>query len=107
MWLYTLCNINVFILHINYIIYVHYLYILVSHLVVWQPTHGTRRHERPPDSYINNLERDIGLREINLQADIMNRDVWKSIKWMSGTVMESIKRIPKYASKQYKVYILN
>ena len=58
-------------------------------------THGTRRHERPPDSYINNLERDTGLREINLQADIMNRDVWKSIKWMSGTVMESIKRIPK------------
>ena len=95
MWLYTLCNINVFILHINYIIYVYYLYILVSHLVVWQSTHGTRRHERPPDSYINNLERDTGLREINLQADIMNRDVWKSIKWMSGTVMESIKRIPK------------
>ena len=91
MWLYTICNINVFILHINYIIYVHYLYILVSHLVVWQPTHGTRRHGRPPHSYINNLEGDTGrIREINLQADIMNRDVWKSI-----TVMESIKRIPK------------
>ena len=89
MWLYTLCNINVFILHIKYILYVHYLYILVSHLVVWQPTHGTRRHERPPDSY-NNLERDTGLREINLQADMMNCDVWKSI-----TVRKSIKRIPK------------
>ena len=50
MWLYTICNINVFILHINYIIYVHYLYILVSHVVVWQPTHGTRRQGRPPDS---------------------------------------------------------
>ena len=58
MWLYTICNINVFILHINYILYVHYLYILVSHLVVWQPTHGTRRHGRPYDSYINNLERE-------------------------------------------------
>ena len=57
---------------------------------MWQPTHGTRRHGRPPDSYINNLEGDTGLREINPQADIMNRDIWKSI-----TVMESIKRIPK------------
>ena len=59
----------------------------VSDLVVWQPTHGTRSRRRPPDSYIKTLERDTGLRENDLRAAMMNRDVWKSI-----TVGESIKR---------------
>ena len=63
---------------------------VVSDLVMWQPTHGTRRRGRPPDSYIKTLERDTGLRENDLRAAMMNRDVWKSI-----TVRESIKRIPK------------
>ena len=61
-----------------------------SDLVMWQPTHGTRRRVRPTDSYIKTLERDTGLRENDLRAAMMNRDVWKSI-----TVRESIKRIPK------------
>ena len=33
---------------------------VVSGLVLWQPTHGTRRCGRPPDSYIKTLERDTG-----------------------------------------------
>ena len=61
-----------------------------SDLVLWQPNHGTRRRGRPPDSYINTLERDTCLRENNLRTAMMNRDVWKSI-----TVRESIQRIPK------------
>ena len=63
---------------------------VVSDLVLWQPTHGTRMLGRQPDSYIKTLERDTGLRENDIRADMMNRDVWKSI-----TVRESIKRIPK------------
>ena len=63
---------------------------VVSDLVLWQPTHGTRSRGRPPDSYIKTLERDTGLRENYLRAAKMNRDVWKSI-----TVRESIIRIPK------------
>ena len=59
-------------------------------MVLWQPIHGTRRRGRPPDSYINTLERDTGIRENYLRADMMNRDVCKSI-----TVRESIKRISK------------
>ena len=51
---------------------------VVSDVVVWQPTYGTRRRGRPPDSYIKNLERDTGLRENDLRAAMMNRDVWKS-----------------------------
>ena len=58
---------------------------VVSDLVLWQLTYGTRRRGRPPDSYIKTLERDTGLR-----AAIKNRDVWKSI-----TVRELIKRILK------------
>ena len=74
---------------------------VVSDLVLWQPTHGNRRGGRPPDSYIKTLERDTGLRENYLRAAMMNRDVWKSI-----TVRESIKRIPKYASKQAILIII-
>ena len=65
-------------------------YEVVSNMVLWQPTYGTRRRGRPLDSYIKTLERDTGLRENYLRAAMMNRDVWKSI-----TVRESIKRIPK------------
>ena len=63
---------------------------VVSDMVLWQPTNGTRRRGRPPDSYIKTLERNTGLRENDLRAAMMNRDVWNSI-----TVRESIKRIPK------------
>ena len=65
-------------------------YEVVSDLVLWQSTHGTRRRGIPPYSYIKTMERDTGLRENDLRADMMNRDVWKSI-----TVIESIKIIPK------------
>ena len=50
---------------------------VVSHLVLWQPTHGTRRRGIPHNSYITYLERDTGLRENNLRAAMMNCDVWK------------------------------
>ena len=40
--------------------------------------------------YIKTLERDTGLRENDIRAAMMNRDVWKSI-----IVRESIKIIPK------------
>ena len=66
---------------------------VVSDLVMWQPTHGTRRRGRPPDSYIKTLERDTGLREnylLQLYLYLMNRNIWKSI-----IVLKSIKRIPK------------
>ena len=63
---------------------------VVSDLVLWQPTHGTKTKVRPPDSYIKTLERDTGLRENYLRVAMMNCDVWKSI-----TVRELIKRIPK------------
>ena len=39
---------------------------VVSDLVLWQPTHRTRRRVRPLDSYIKTLESDIGLRENDL-----------------------------------------
>ena len=48
---------------------------VVSDLVLWQSTHGTRRRGRLPDSYIKTLEHDTGLRENDLRASMMNRDV--------------------------------
>ena len=40
---------------------------VVSDLVLWQPSNGTRRRGRPPDSYIKTLERDTGQRENDLR----------------------------------------
>ena len=57
---------------------------------MWQLIHGTRRRGRPPDSYIKTLERDTDLRENDMPAAMVNRDVWNSI-----TVRESIQKIPK------------
>ena len=34
---------------------------VVSDLVLWEPTHGTRRRGRPSESYIRNLERETGI----------------------------------------------
>ena len=34
---------------------------VVSDLVLWEPTHGTRRRGRPPESYIRNLEHETGI----------------------------------------------
>ena len=44
--------------------------------MIWLLTHGIIRRGIPPDSYINTLERDTGLREHDLGAAMMNRDVW-------------------------------
>ena len=48
---------------------------VVSDLVLWQPTHGTRMRGRPRNSNIKTLERDTGLRENYLRAAMMNRDI--------------------------------
>ena len=61
---------------------------VVSDLVLWEPTHGTRRRGRPPESYIRNLERETGIPACEMKVAMMNRDVWRTF-----TVRETI--IPK------------
>ena len=48
----------------------------VSDLDLWEPTHGTRRRRRPPESYIRNLERETGIPASEMKVAMMNRDVW-------------------------------
>ena len=50
-------------------------YEVVSGLVLWEPTHGTRRWGRPQESYIRNLERETGILASEMRAAMMNRAV--------------------------------
>ena len=51
---------------------------VVSDLVLWEPTHRTRRRGRPPESYIRNLERETGIPASDMKVAKMNRDVWRT-----------------------------
>ena len=68
---------------------------VVSELVFWETTHGTRIRGRPPESYIRNLERETGIPANEMRVAILKRDVWRTVR---GT-------IPKYASKQACAHI--
>ena len=48
---------------------------VVSDLVLWEPTHGTRRRGRPPESYIRNLERETGIPANEMRVAMMKRNV--------------------------------
>ena len=45
---------------------------VVSDLVLWEPTHGTRRRGRPLESYIMNLERETVIPTSEMRVAIMN-----------------------------------
>ena len=54
--------------------------------LLWEPTHGTRRQGRPPDSYIRNLERKTGIPESEMRVAMMNRDVWRTFTVRETTI---------------------
>ena len=41
---------------------------VVSDLVLWEPTHGTKKLGRPPESYIRNLEHETGIPASEMRA---------------------------------------
>ena len=51
---------------------------VISDLVLWEPTHGTRRRGRPPESYIRNHERETGILASEMKVAMMNRDIWRT-----------------------------
>ena len=52
----------------------------VQRLVLWEPTHGTRRRGRQQLTYVDNLKRDTGLRTVGEIGTCMKeREVWRSI----------------------------
>ena len=52
----------------------------VQRLVLWEPTHGTRRRGRQQLTYVDNLKRDTGLRTVGEIGTCMEeREVWRSI----------------------------
>ena len=59
---------------------------VVSDLVLWEPTHRTRRRGRPPESYIRNLERETGMPANEMKVAIMNRDVWRTFTVRETTI---------------------
>ena len=61
---------------------------VVSDLVLWEPTHGTRRRERPPESYIRNLERESGIPASEMKVAMMNRDVWRTFTFRETTIQK-------------------
>ena len=59
---------------------------VVSDLVLWEPTHGTRRRGRPPESYIRNLERETGIPASEMRVAMMNRAVWRTFTVRETTI---------------------
>ena len=59
---------------------------VVSDLVIWEPTHGTRRRGRPPESYIRNLERETGIPASEMRVTMMNRAVWRTFTVRETTI---------------------
>jgi len=57
---------------------------VVSDLVLWAPTHGTRRRGRPPETYVKTLERDTGLKADELRGLMLDRDEWKKVVNVRG-----------------------
>ena len=57
---------------------------VVSDIVLWEPTHVTRRRGRLPESYISNLERETGIPASEMKVyfiiaiAMMNRGVWRT-----------------------------
>ncbi|XP_071958788.1 uncharacterized protein [Antedon mediterranea] len=52
---------------------------LISELMLWMPSHGTRRPGRPPKSFIDQLVADSGHTIEELPGAMMNRDGWKEV----------------------------
>jgi len=48
---------------------------VVAELVLWNPSHGTRRRGRPPETFIKTLERDTGLRAEDLRGMMLDREM--------------------------------
>ena len=59
---------------------------VVSDLVLWEPTHVTRRRVRPPESYIRNLERETGIPASEMTVAMMNRAVWRTFTVRETTI---------------------
>ena len=59
---------------------------VVSDLVLWEPTHGTRRRGRPPESYIRNLERETGIPASEMRVAMMNRAVCRTFTVRETTI---------------------
>ena len=59
---------------------------VVSDLVLWEPTHGTRIRGRPPESYIRNLERQTGIPASEMRVSMMNRAVWRTFTIRETTI---------------------
>ena len=59
---------------------------VVSDLVLWEPTHGTRRWGRPPESYIKYLERETGIMASEMRVAMMNRAVWRTFNVQETTI---------------------
>ena len=64
---------------------------VVSDLVLWEPTHGTRRRGRPPESYIRNLENETGIPSSEMRVAMMNRAVWRLL--LSGKQQSRNKQV--------------
>ena len=59
---------------------------VVSDLVLWEPTHGTRIRGRQPESYIRNLERQTGIPASEMRVAMMNRAVWRTFTVRETTI---------------------
>ena len=59
---------------------------VASDLVLWEPTHGTIRWERPPESYIMNLERETGIPASEMKVTMMNHGVWITFTFQETTI---------------------
>ena len=64
---------------------------VVSDLVLWEPTNGTRRRGGPPESCISNLERETGIpasemRVYSIAIAMMNRAVWRTFTVRETTI---------------------
>ena len=66
---------------------------VVSDLVLWEPTHGTRRRGKPPESYIRNLDRETGIPASEMRVSMMNRAVWRTL--LSGKQLSRNKQVSK------------
>ena len=53
--------------------------LVASELVLWEPSHGSRKHGRRSTTYIDPLKRDTGLKETSEVKTLMeDRQRWKA-----------------------------
>ena len=52
---------------------------LIHQTLLWTPTHGNRRRGRPPLNYVDQLEKDTGIKREDLPRAMEDRTAWREL----------------------------